>query len=146
MIPEKHTDYGDGVSPPLSWSRAPTATRSFVLLMEDPAATAPLPFVHWMVANLPPGTTAVPQGAGSDGGVEALGAAHGNNSRTELRYFGPRPPEADRPHPYHVQIFALDTTLDLPAGFNRHTLLRAMHGHVLARGELVGLFGKPAPQ
>lgn len=145
-IPERYTDYGESVSPPLSWSGAPQGTRSFVLLMEDPLAAAPLPFVHWMVANLPPTLTMLPEGVGAPGHIEAVGAMHGNNSRTQLRYFGPRPPEGDPPHPYHVQIFALDTTLDLPAGFNRHSLLKAMRGHVLARGETVGHYAKPAPQ
>jgi hypothetical protein len=70
-------------------------------------------------------------------------ARQGSNSKSERGYFGPRPPAGDPPHPYHFQIFALDTTLDLPDGFNRHALLQAMRGHVLAEGELVGTFQAP---
>jgi Raf kinase inhibitor-like YbhB/YbcL family protein len=141
-IPERHTDYGEGLSPALSWSGAPAAAKSVVLLMEDPRATAPLPFVHWLAVNLP-ASGALLEGAGSLDGL--VGATHGSNSRTEERYFGPRPPEGDPAHPYHIQVFALDTTLDLPRGFNRHALLKAMRGHVLARGQIVGHYGKPAP-
>lgn len=67
----------------------------------------------------------------------------GSNSRSLEYYVGPRPPEGDPPHPYHFQVFALDKTLSLPKGYNRHTLLRAMDGHVLARGSHVGMYGKP---
>jgi phosphatidylethanolamine-binding protein (PEBP) family uncharacterized protein len=49
----------------------------------------------------------------------------------------------DPPHHYHFQVFALDTTLELPDGFNRHALLKAMQGHVLAEGELIGQFQAP---
>jgi Raf kinase inhibitor-like YbhB/YbcL family protein len=143
FIPERHTDYGDGISPALSWTNAPAETKSVVLLMEDPRATAPLPFVHWVAINLPPKGT-LPEGAGA--AELMLGAIHGSNSRTEDRYFGPRPPEGDAPHPYHIQIFALDTTLDLPPGFNRHTLLNAMREHVLARGHIVAHYGKSTPK
>ena len=70
-------------------------------------------------------------------------ARQGTNSKSERGYFGPRPPVGDPAHHYHFQIFALDTSLDLPDGFNRHALLQAMHGHVLAEGELVGMFKAP---
>jgi Raf kinase inhibitor-like YbhB/YbcL family protein len=67
----------------------------------------------------------------------------GANSKSERGYFGPRPPPGDLPHHYHFQLFALDTVLDLPDGFNRHALLTAMQSHVVAKGELVGVFQKP---
>ena len=54
-----------------------------------------------------------------------------------------RPPEGDPPHHYHFEVFALDTMLDLHAGANRDDLVNAMRGHVLAKGELVGLFKRP---
>ena len=66
----------------------------------------------------------------------------GRNNRGSSLYFGPRPP-GGKPHHYHFQVFALDRLLDLPAGAKREQLLAAMNGHVLAKGDLVGLFGKP---
>jgi hypothetical protein len=70
-------------------------------------------------------------------------ALQGSNSKSEQGYLGPRPTPGDPAHHYHFQVFALDTELDLPRGFNRHALLTAMKGHVLASGELVGTFQQP---
>jgi Raf kinase inhibitor-like YbhB/YbcL family protein len=95
--------------------------------------------------NLPPNLRALPENVSK--AFEPLRgqpARQGSNSKSERGYFGPRPPAGDPPHPYHFQIFALDTKLNLPDGFNRHALLQAMRGHVLAEGELVGMFQAPA--
>jgi Raf kinase inhibitor-like YbhB/YbcL family protein len=141
-IPEEFSDYGEGKSPPLSWSPVPNGTRSIVLMMEDPAATSPLPFVHW-IAVLPERARALPEGIPPIEKTPRIpNAQQGSNSRSEIGYFGPRPPPGDAPHPYHFQVFALDKTLSLPSGFNRHALLEAIEGHVLAQGDLVGTFAK----
>jgi Raf kinase inhibitor-like YbhB/YbcL family protein len=143
-IPERHSAYGQGVSPPLAWQGAPEGTQSLVLMMEDPDAIAPLPFVHWTVINLDPTLHALREGVRKVYEPFAGRAARqGSNSLSEAGYFGPRPPVGDPPHPYRFQLFALDVVLDLPDGFNRHALLEAMKGHVLAKGELVGTFSKP---
>lgn len=112
--------------------------------MEDPDAVSPLPFVHWTMINIP---------ARSDSLPEAVKRAHevwrgtphrqGTNSKSEVGYFGPRPPAGDPPHQYHFQLFALDTKLHLPASFNRNALLKAMAGHVIAQGEFVAQFQAP---
>ncbi len=142
-IPVKYSDYGDGVSPPLAWSGAPKNAKSIVVLMEDPQAKSPLPFVHWL-AVLPANVSALPEKVDdTERPASVAGLQHGANSKSTLAYFGPRPPEGDAPHPYHFQVFALDRTLDLPSGFNRAAVLKAMRGHVLAQGELVGRFSKP---
>jgi Raf kinase inhibitor-like YbhB/YbcL family protein len=66
-----------------------------------------------------------------------------NTAARSVGYKGPRPPEGDPAHHYHFQVFALDNKLELPAGANREELLKAMGGHVLAKGELVGWFKRP---
>lgn len=141
-IPQKYTDYGQGLSPPLSWSSLPRGTRAFVLMMEDPDAMSPSPFVHWLAigsANV----MQVPEGVRPAEWVkETHPLRQGSNSRSRIGYVGPRPPAGDPPHRYHFQLFALDKPLSLPSGFNRHALLRAMEGHVLAKGTLVGTFAK----
>lgn len=144
-IDVKYSDYGKGISPPLRWSSLPAGTQSVVLMMEDPNAISPLPFVHWTMINLAPNLRGLPENVSK--AFEPLRgqpARQGTNSKSERGYFGPRPPAGDPPHPYHFQIFALDTKLDLPDGFNRHALLQAMRGHVLAEGELIGMFQAPA--
>jgi Raf kinase inhibitor-like YbhB/YbcL family protein len=135
-IPLVHSAYGDGVSPELRWSGVPARARSLVLMMEDPDATSARPFVHWLAWNIDPAAGALGRGS-----VPA-GVVQGRNSRGASRYFGPRPHGA-RPHHYHFQLFALDTPLTLAAGADRERLLAAMRGHVIARGDLVGLFAQP---
>ena len=73
--------------------------------------------------------------------AEPAGVFQGVNDRGATGYFGPRPPEGEA-HPYHIQVFALDTVLDLPAGATREAVLAAMEGHVLAAGEIVGTFAR----
>lgn len=135
-IPPVHSAYGKGVSPPLSWSALPPGTRSLALMVEDPDAGSAKPFVHWLAWNIPPG------GRGLTEGAVPAAAVQGKNGRGAGGWFGPHPSDG-RPHHYHFQLFALDTALALPAGADREQLLAAMKGHVLAKGDLVGLFTKP---
>jgi Raf kinase inhibitor-like YbhB/YbcL family protein len=94
--------------------------------------------------NLPPSLRALPEDVRkSFAPLRGQAARQGTNSKSERGYFGPRPPVGDPAHHYHFQVFALDTKLDLPDGFNRHALLQAMRGHVLAEGELIGSFQAP---
>jgi Raf kinase inhibitor-like YbhB/YbcL family protein len=145
-IPEKYSDYGKGVSPPLSWSAPPSGTKAFVVMMEDPDATSPLPFAHW-IAVLPPNVTSLPENVPPhvERHPRAPGAGQGSNSRSMIGYFGPRPPAGDPPHEYHFQVFAVDTYPSLPGAYNRHALLQAIEGHVIAAGEVVGTFAR-APE
>ena len=137
-IPLRHSAYGEGVSPALAWSGLPSGTRSVALMMEDPDATSQRPFVHWLAWNIDPSARGLAEGIAAD----ASGLVQGRNGRRANGYFGPRPP-GTQPHHYHFQLFALDVPLDLPAGADREALLAAMNGHVLGRGELVGLFTRP---
>jgi Raf kinase inhibitor-like YbhB/YbcL family protein len=107
-------------------------------MMEDPDASSTRPFVHWLAWNIDPAAGALPEAVTPD----ASGLVQGRNNRRGTGYFGPRPP-GSRPHHYHFQLFALDTRLALPAGADREALFAAMNGHVLAKGEIVGLFAQP---
>ncbi len=137
MIPDKFSDYFEGVSPEISWSGVPTNAKSLVLIMEDPDASLK-PVTHWIMANIPATLTSLPENVMK---IEMTnGAMQGANHTGKIGYFGPKPPRADPPHKYHFQIFALDTTLNLPSGFNRQALLDAMKNHVIAKGEIVGMY------
>jgi Raf kinase inhibitor-like YbhB/YbcL family protein len=134
-----HSAYGENMSPPVKWRGAPADARSFVLMIEDADAPNP-PFVHWIAYNisgeihaLAPNAAAAP---GSDIG-------QGANSAGREGYFGMRPPHGPAHH-YHLEVFALDSMLDLPDGADRERVLDAMRGHVLAKGEIVGEFQRPA--
>ncbi len=137
-IPNPHSSYFQDQSPALSWTGAPAAAKSFVVLLEDPDATVK-PVTHWVLANLPATVTQLSENLPKTDQLPN-GAVQGGNFTGAIGYRGPHPPAADKPHHYHFQVFALDQTLTLPVGFNRQAVLDAMKGHVLAKGELVGTY------
>lgn len=147
-IPLIYSEYEQGVSFPLTWSAGPDGTQSYALIMEDPDAAMPKPFVHWVAWNIPATVTDLREGLQEqDALLDPDGLRQGVTSRGNVGYLGPRPPAGDPPHVYHVQVFALDALLELPlSGANRDQLLAAMAGHVIARGELTGTFARPATQ
>ncbi|HST45521.1 MAG TPA: YbhB/YbcL family Raf kinase inhibitor-like protein [Luteimonas sp.] len=139
-IPARHSEYADGLSPALSWAAVPGA-RSYAIVMEDPDAKPITPFVHWVAWNIPASVTALPEGLQEQPRlVQPDGMLQGRTSRGSVGYYGPRPPVGDPPHHYHVQVLALDTVLDVPAGADRDRVLAAAKGHVLARGEVIGTY------
>ncbi|MEH6665579.1 MAG: YbhB/YbcL family Raf kinase inhibitor-like protein, partial [Brevundimonas sp.] len=135
-IPPNYSEYYDGVSPPLTWSTVEGAI-SYVIIVEDPDAGAPRPFVHWVAWNIT--EPMVPEGLNEEI-VLPNGIRQGVTSRGSPGWMGPRPPVGDPPHPYHFQIFALDRMLDVPPGADRDRVLEAMRDHVLAEGVLVGRY------
>jgi len=136
-IPEVYSGYAKSISPPLHWGKGPYGTRGFALIVEDPDAPMPQPFVHWIAYAIPPSVQGFAEGAVPAGVRQGKLPFVGKEG-----YFGPRPP-AGAPHHYHFQLFALDADLALPAGADRASLVAAMKGHVLASGELVGTYKKP---
>jgi Raf kinase inhibitor-like YbhB/YbcL family protein len=142
-IPEEYTAYGQGKSIPLSWSNAPSGTRSVAIIIDDPDAKRPGGFVHWLVYNIPAETTSLPPGLPTKPSLDTpKGASQGVNSTGAIGYFGPRPPKGDPPHHYHVKVFAIDRELNLDPGADSEALTKAMQGHVLGQGELVGTVQK----
>ena len=77
-IPRRYTCQGDDVSVPLAWSGAPPATKSFVLIVDDPDAPDPkaptTTWVHWLLYDLPPGTAGLPEGVAHAAPVESTEA------------------------------------------------------------------------
>jgi Raf kinase inhibitor-like YbhB/YbcL family protein len=143
-IPPRYADYGDKISPELTLASVPAGAKSIALIMEDPDAKTPKPFVHWLLYNLPPGTTTLHESMPSSPRLADLGGAlQGLSSHGNVGYFGPRPPKGDPPHHYHFEVFALDRMLELQPGIEREALLKAMKGHVLARGRLQATFEAP---
>jgi Raf kinase inhibitor-like YbhB/YbcL family protein len=137
-IPAQYSSYGKNISPPIAWSPGPAGTKSYVLIVEDPAAPMPMPMVHWLVYNISPGVLEI-----KEGGASAKGELmEGKNGTGSVGYFGPKPPPGDNAHPYHFQVFALNDRLDLQPGADRNAVVAAMNGHVLGVGELVGVYQK----
>src|SRR5690606_27960152 len=142
-IPTRYSAYGDDVSPPLAWQPVEGA-KSYALLMEDPDADRPHPYLHWLAWNIPAGVTSLPEGLTAGPRLaEPDGMLQGTNDRGSVGYFGPRPPAGSGIHRYHVQVFALDTLLEVEPGAGRDALLGAMRDHVVDKGVLVGTYAGP---
>lgn len=141
-IPRKFTGDGDDISPPLSWSGIPSATQELALVVDDPDAPTPEPWVHWILYKIPPAATSLPEHVLPSLHVAApAGALQGKNSWPKgIGYRGPAPPKGHGVHHYHFKLFALDAPVDLAAGIDKPTLLAAMQGHVIAQGELIGTY------
>jgi Raf kinase inhibitor-like YbhB/YbcL family protein len=134
-IPKRYSCDGDEVSPPLGWSGVPTGARELALVVEDPDAPGGT-YVHWLLFKLP---------ADLDGLAEGevpSGARQGKNSGGDSKYAGPCPPEGDPPHHYDFLLYALREPLDLPNGASPKDVSDAVRDVALARGELVGRFGR----
>jgi len=141
-IPERHARDGENLSPPLEWMDPPAATRSFVILMEDPDATVGT-LRHWGLYHIGRGRTLLPEAVRTDegAGLEGLGACV--NDFGSLRYEGPQPPEGDAPHRYIFYVAALDTErLDGRPGMTVAEMWRAAEPHVLAVAHLTGSYGR----
>ena len=136
-IPVRYTCDGANISPPLAWAGAPAGTKSFTLIMDDPDAR-PDTWVHWVIYDLPATAHDLPENVPKQKEL-ASGARNGVNGEPKIGYEGPCPPPGPV-HNYHFKFYALDTKLGLAAGATKADVEKAMKGHVLAGGELVGLF------
>lgn len=147
-IPVDHTLDGMNVSPDLAWGRAPERTRSFTLICEDPDAPTTEPFVHWVLFDIPAEQRRIPRLELPEGiskeakPSEVAGAVQGTNDFGHFGYDGPSPPAGHGTHHYHFSLYALDRILDLQAGCRKADVMRAMKGHVLAQGELIGIYSR----
>jgi len=143
-IPVRHTGDGDDVSPAMSWSGSPDGTREFALICDDPDAPTDEPWVHWVIYGIPGETRELPEGIPPDKQLSApVAAMQGKNSWSSgqtIGYRGPAPPKGHGTHHYHFKLYALDAMLGLKPGADKPALLKAMAGHVLAEGELVGTY------
>ncbi len=128
LIPSKYTCDGANVNPPLKIEGMPEKTKSLAIIMEDPDAPAGL-FIHWIAWNIP-----------SDGIVKenASPGAEGLNTAKKRGYHGPCPPSGT--HRYIFKVYALDTMLNLGSFSEKENLENAMGSHVVAQGELIGLY------
>ena len=136
-IPKKYTCDGDDVSPELHWTDQPSAAKSLALIVEDPDAPSG-PWVHWVLFDLPGDAHDLPEGAGKSAPLPS-GAQQGINDFKKTVYGGPCPPPG-KPHRYFFKLYALDSKLSLKASPAKAEVEKAMQGHILGRGELVGRY------
>jgi Raf kinase inhibitor-like YbhB/YbcL family protein len=137
-IPDRLSAAAHGGSPQLTWSPVVDG-KSYVLIVEDPDAPSAEPHVHWIAWNIP--ADAAGLAPNQPAAAQApTGMRQGKNGANTIGWSGPHPP-AGPAHHYHVQVFALDEpALTVAGGADRDTLVGAMKGHVVAKGEMVGTF------
>lgn len=137
-IPRKYTCEGEDTSPPLAWSATPQGTKSLALIVDDPDAPDPAKpqrvYVHWVVYNIPPGSSGI-----DEGGSGPAGSVTGSNDFGNQKWGGPCPPIGR--HRYFFKLYALDTTLNLSSA-KKADVENAMKGHILAQTELMGTYQK----
>ncbi|HEX5149876.1 MAG TPA: YbhB/YbcL family Raf kinase inhibitor-like protein [Parafilimonas sp.] len=133
-IPVKYSCEGEEVSPPLSISDVPTGTKSLAVIVHDPDAPKEGGFTHWVVWNINV-TDRLPE--------NFKDAEQGLNGAGVPGYKGMCPPTGT--HHYHFMVYALDTRLSIDAKTDKAALEKSMQGHILAEGELVGLYKKSKP-
>ena len=129
-IPPLYTCEGKNINPPFEINNIPGDAKTLALIMEDPDAPGGT-FYHWLVWNIVPRSTIHEN--------DTPGIC-GKNSFRDNHYGGPCPPDGE--HRYYFKIFALDTELDLAEGVTYSALINAMEGHILATGEIMGLYKK----
>ena len=139
MLATKYTSDGTDISPQLMWSDAPSSTKSFALIMDDPDARSGM-WVHWVLYDLPASTTELAEGVPC---VETLahGGKQGINDFKKIGYGGPCPPKG-APHRYFFKLYALDCLLNLEPGASKKGVEQAMQGHILAECQLMGRYGR----
>ena len=134
-ISGEYTCDGKDISPALSWTGVPKDTKSIALIMDDPDAT----FVHWILFNIPAIKDRLPAAIPKNG-ILNDGSIQGMTDFGYVGYGGPCPP-LGKSHKYYFRIYAVDKIFDLSPGISRKDVDNAMKGHILAKGELFGIYG-----
>jgi Raf kinase inhibitor-like YbhB/YbcL family protein len=141
IVPEKYTQsVPNFVSPPLEWTNVPDNTQSFALILHDldvARRKTTEDVLHWMIFNIPGSAHSLAEGV-SDSPQLPDGAVQGKNVRGKVGYLGPGAPSVGPNHHYSFELYALDTKLELGPDATRDDLLKAMDGHILGKGVLVG--------
>lgn len=138
-IPQRYTAAGANIHPPLVISGVSSQAKSLVLIVDDPdAATDPMgsgaTYTHWVVFNISPTTTEIPEGS------MPAGAIRGTNSAGVNTYVGPSPPTGV--HRYFFRLYELSGMLQLSAAATKEDVQLVMSSLVLGKAELVGRYGR----
>jgi Raf kinase inhibitor-like YbhB/YbcL family protein len=130
-IPRQYTCDGKDINPSLVIENVPKETKSIALICDDPDAPMGT-WVHWVLWNIDPNTKEIAENAVPQGAVEGM------NDFKKHAYGGPCPPSGT--HRYFFKIYALDTTLDISPNSHKSDLEKAMKGHILSEGQIIGLY------
>ena len=133
---------GQDISPQISWTAGPAGTASYVVTIFDTDAPTGVGFWHWIVFNIPPNVTSLPEDASRN---MVAGAIQGYGDAGVSVFHGPCPPVGDKPHHYWITVSAMSTMFKgfgPGAGGARVAFLMSKAAKVLARGQYLGLYGR----
>jgi Raf kinase inhibitor-like YbhB/YbcL family protein len=134
-IPDRYACKGVNVSPKLEWESVQRAV-TYAIICEDPDASSGT-WTHWIIFNLPSDTVMVNEWIMEREELEN-GGKQGFNDFGTIGYRGPCPPNGT--HRYYFKVYALDIEIQLPAKITKTDLLKAMEGHILDEGQLMGRY------
>lgn len=137
-IPRQYTCDGVNFSPPLEWSGVPKNAKTIAIIADDPDAPSGT-WVHWVLYNLPADRIGLVENAPAAEKMPG-GGLQGKNDFDKLGYGGPCPPRGT--HRYFFKLYAVDSELAPNAGATKADLLKAMEGHILAQGQLIGIYSR----
>src|SRR5437879_1720738 len=135
-IPRQYTCDGIDISPPLEWTGVPKSAKNIALIADDPDAPSGT-FVHWVLYNLPAENIGLVENVPATENVKG-GGIQGKNGFEKVGYGGPCPPSGT--HRYFFKIHALDVEFALKGGATKAELEKAMQGHIVAQGQLMGTY------
>ncbi len=139
-IPVRFTGRGEDISPDLSFGPLDGKAQSIAILMDD--IDHPIgAYNHWIIFDIPASIHFVSEGVQKGETVASLGnAVQGRSDYGGKHWYrGPKPPFGT--HRYVFRVYVLDAFLKLNAGTGKTSLLKAMEGHILQYGTLMGSFG-----
>ena len=137
-IPRAYTCDGANVSPPLEWSGVPKTAKTIAIICDDPDAPAGT-WVHWVLFNLPADKIGLVENTPTTENLSG-GGMQGTNDFKKIGYGGPCPPSGT--HRYFFKLYAFDGELPLKAGATKADLLKAMEGHIIGQGQLMGTYSR----
>jgi Raf kinase inhibitor-like YbhB/YbcL family protein len=134
---------GKNISPALSWSGAPSGTKSFALTVYDPDAPTGSGWWHWVVYNIPATVTELPAGAGNPGGKLPAGAVQGHTDFPTPGFGGACPPAGDKPHRYLFTVYALKSEkISVPDDATAAMVGFMIRANTLAKSTLTARYGR----
>jgi len=130
-VPRQYTCDGKDINPPLQIAGVPQGTKSIALICDDPDAPVGI-WVHWVIWNIDPGVKEIKENSVPQGAIQGI------NDFRKHSYGGPCPPSGT--HRYFFKVYALDTTFGISPNSSKADLEKAIKGHILGEGQLIGLY------
>jgi len=144
MIPSKYSCEDENISPQLHWNEISKDVKSYAIILDDPDAPGG-DFVHWVIFNIPENMKELHENVTPSRNIPDE-VMLGTNSFGRIGYGGPCPPPG-KAHHYYFKIYALDTILHhIESGATKEQLVKAMEGHIIAKGELMGLYKRSSQE